>query len=94
MIFTVIGKKAVYQINAASYSAAVEALVAAAPHQLLWGSDWPFVRMAAQPDPAALLDQLLAWLGPKAFAQCMTENPARLFAATKSLDGPTAPATS
>ena len=29
MIFTVIGKKAVYQVNAASYSAAVEALVAA-----------------------------------------------------------------
>lgn len=65
----------------------VEALVAAAPDQLLWGSDWPFVRMAVQPDPAFLLDQLLAWLGKSAFVRCMTENPSRLFAATKGLDG-------
>jgi len=71
----------------------VEALAAAAPKQLLWGSDWPFVRMAAQPDPAFLLDQLLAWLGREGFARCMTENPARLFAATKSLDRQTATAT-
>ena len=79
----------------------VEALAAAAPNQLLWGSDWPFVRMAAQPDPAFLLDQLLAWLGREAFVRCMTENPARLFAATKgiakslakTLDGQTAAAT-
>lgn len=71
----------------------VEALVAAAPDQILWGSDWPFVRMAAQPDPAFLLDQLLAWLGKDAFVRCMTENPARLFAATKSLDGQNGDAT-
>lgn len=72
----------------------VEALAAAAPDQLLWGSDWPFVRMAAQPDPAFLLDQLLTWLGREAFVQCMTENPTRLLMASKSLDGQTAPATS
>ena len=71
----------------------VEALAAVAPNQILWGSDWPFVRMGAQPDPAFLLDQLLAWLGRDAFLRCMTENPAKLFAATKSLDGQTATAT-
>ena len=71
----------------------VEALAAAAPDNILWGSDWPFVRMAAQPDPASLLDQLLAWLGRDAFVRCMKDNPARLFAATKSLDGKTAAAT-
>ena len=70
----------------------VEALAAVAPSQILWGSDWPFVRMAAQPDPAFLLDQLLAWLGREAFVRCMAENPARLFTVTKSLDGQTAAA--
>jgi predicted TIM-barrel fold metal-dependent hydrolase len=67
----------------------IEALVAAAPNQLLWGSDWPFVRLAAAPDPASLLDQLQGWLGREAFARCMVENPARLLAAPKSLDDKT-----
>ena len=72
----------------------VEALAEAAPNQILWGSDWPFVRLAEQPDPAFLLDQLQVWLGRDAFVRCMTQNPQRLFAATKGLDGQTAAATS
>ena len=39
------------------------ALADAAPHRLLWGSDWPYLRVAAPlPDGGDLLDALAEWL--------------------------------
>jgi predicted TIM-barrel fold metal-dependent hydrolase len=46
---------------------------------LLWGSDWPFVRVAKAPDPASLLEQLHSWLGSDAFVRCLRTNPALLL---------------
>jgi len=56
------------------------ALVAANSHQLLWGSDWPYVRMDPAPDAGAMLDLCLDWLGDTALAKrILVDNPARLF---------------
>jgi predicted TIM-barrel fold metal-dependent hydrolase len=57
----------------------VAALAERAPKRVLWGSDWPFVRVATPPDPARLLEHLHAWLGAEAFAQCLCTNPATLL---------------
>jgi len=71
--------------------ATVAALVEAAPDRVIWGSDWPFVRMDARPDSEILLHQLHAWLGHDAFVRCVRDNPAALFVtgnhAGKMLDG-------
>ena len=57
----------------------VSALVEAAPHRVIWGSDWPFVRTARVPAPSALLNQLRTWLGEGAFRRCLSDNPAVLL---------------
>ncbi|MCW2336692.1 putative TIM-barrel fold metal-dependent hydrolase [Sphingobium sp. B2D3A] len=57
----------------------VSALVDAAPHRVIWGSDWPFVRTAQVPDPSALLNQLRSWVGEEAFRRCLSDNPAALL---------------
>ncbi|MGG5811043.1 amidohydrolase family protein [Falsiroseomonas sp. CW058] len=55
-------------------------LVAANPDRLLWGSDWPYVRMEPAPDAGAMLDLALGWLGDAALARrVLVDNPARLF---------------
>ena len=58
-----------------------EALTAARPDRLLWGSDWPFVRMGAQsPDVGRLLDLFLEWVDDHALARrILVDNPAGLF---------------
>ena len=57
-----------------------ERLVAANPDRVLWGSDWPYVRLDPAPDAGALLDLFLAWLGDDALARrILVENPAQLF---------------
>lgn len=58
-----------------------EALVKARPDRLLWGSDWPFVRMGANsPDVGHLLDIFQEWVGDEAvIRQILSENPAALF---------------
>lgn len=58
-----------------------DALLAAAPGQLLWGSDWPFVRMGnASPDVGHLLDLCRDWVGDEAlFRRILVDNPAQLF---------------
>lgn len=59
---------------------AVEALASAGPGRLVWGSDWPFVRMEGrEPDPAELLRQLVDWLGPELSRRILVDNPAELF---------------
>ena len=55
-------------------------LVAANPDRVLWGSDWPFVRMDPAPDAGAMLDLFLGWLGDDGLARrILVDNPAALF---------------
>lgn len=58
-----------------------DACVAANPDQVLWGSDWPFVRMgAAAPSADALVDLAHDWLGNDALRKKVwVDNPARLY---------------
>ena len=57
-----------------------DALVAANPDRLLWGSDWPYVRMAPPPDAGAMMDRFLGWLDDDALARrILVDNPAGLF---------------
>lgn len=59
---------------------AVTALAEANASRLLWGSDWPFVRMEGrEPNGAALLEQLGDWLGEARCRKIMADNPAELF---------------
>jgi len=58
----------------------VAALAEARPDRLLWGSDWPFVRMdGEQPDAGRLIGQLREWIGEDAFIRVVRDNPAMLF---------------
>ena len=58
-----------------------EALVAANPEQVIWGSDWPHPRLAeAMPDDGHLLDLFNAWTPDAALRRrILVENPARLY---------------
>lgn len=58
-----------------------DALVEANPARLLWGSDWPFVRMGENaPDAGALLDLFHAWVPDQATRQrILVDNPGALF---------------
>ncbi|GAB7529418.1 amidohydrolase family protein [Pseudomonas sp. 3A(2025)] len=58
-----------------------QAMIAARPDRLLWGSDWPFVRMAENsPDVGHLLDVFQTWVNDDAVVrQILVDNPARLF---------------
>lgn len=58
-----------------------DALVAANPEHLLWGSDWPFIRMQGkEPDVSSLLELLIGWISDAAIEQkILVDNPARLF---------------
>ncbi|PWS36419.1 2-pyrone-4,6-dicarboxylate hydrolase [Falsiroseomonas bella] len=55
-------------------------LLAANPDRLLWGSDWPYVRMAPAPDAGAMLDLFLDWTKDEDLVRrILVENPTRLF---------------
>ena len=56
-------------------------LLKANPDQLLWGSDWPFIRMqGGEPDVSHLLQLLLDWINDSEIERkVLVENPARLF---------------
>ena len=57
-----------------------EALLAAAPDHLVWGSDWPHVRLAPAPDAGRLLDFFAAWTPDEALRRrILVDNPARLY---------------
>lgn len=66
-----------------------DALVEAAPERLLWGSDWPFIRMFDRsPDVGALLDRFAEWVGDLALRQAiLSENPALLFGFAADVEG-------
>lgn len=58
-----------------------DVLVETEPSRLLWGSDWPFIRMMDRsPDVGALLDRFSAWVDDAALRQAiLCDNPAQLF---------------
>ncbi len=58
-----------------------QALAAAAPERLLFGTDWPHVMMeGAMPNTGTLLQQLVAWVPDAATrARILVDNPARLY---------------
>ena len=58
-----------------------DAFTAANPDQVLWGSDWPFVRMGASaPSADALVDVAYEWLGNDGLRKKVwVDNPARLY---------------
>lgn len=58
-----------------------DALIATAPDRLVWGSDWPHVRMGAQsPDVGHLLDLFGDWVrDPELRERILVHNPAALY---------------
>jgi 2-pyrone-4,6-dicarboxylate lactonase len=57
------------------------ALIAAAPKQVVWGSDWPHVMVkTAMPNDGDLADMIAAWIPDAATRkQVLVDNPARLY---------------
>lgn len=56
-----------------------EALIAAAPDHMLWGSDWPHTNKVF-PDDARALDDLYRWCGSRELYQrILVDNPGRLY---------------
>lgn len=57
-----------------------QALIAAAPDRLVWGSDWPHVAVAPMPDAGTLRNLLASWGADAALRQrILVDNPARLY---------------
>lgn len=57
-----------------------DALVAAAPHRMVWASDWPYVRMDPAPDAGAMLRLFRQWVpDPAAQRRILVDNPAELY---------------
>lgn len=62
-----------------------DALLAANPARMLWGSDWPYVRMDEKsPDVGALIDLFYDWVPDAATRrQVLVDNPAALYGFTE-----------
>ena len=58
-----------------------DALVNANPNQLVWGSDWPFVRMGElSPNAGHLVDLFHDWVSDTTLRQkILVDNPAKLY---------------
>lgn len=57
------------------------ALVEANPDQLVWGSDWPHIRIDPWPGTRRLFDTFLAWTGSEPLVRrILVDNPTRLYA--------------
>jgi len=57
-----------------------QALVAAAPDRVLWGTDWPHPNMATMPDEGALVDLLGAYVSDETLRnQILVDNPQVLY---------------
>jgi 2-pyrone-4,6-dicarboxylate lactonase len=55
-------------------------LLQAAPDRLLWGSDWPYVRLDPAPDAGRMLDTFNGWTNDATLrAAILSENPSRLY---------------
>jgi predicted TIM-barrel fold metal-dependent hydrolase len=58
----------------------VRALVAAAPDQCVWGTDWPHPNASFMPNDGDLADLLPAWIPDEALRRkILVENPERLY---------------
>jgi D-galactarolactone isomerase len=56
------------------------AYIAAAPEQMVWGSDWPHPTEKEKPDDAALFDLIAAWApDERTRHRILVENPAKLY---------------
>jgi predicted TIM-barrel fold metal-dependent hydrolase len=57
------------------------ALAELAPHRLVWGSDWPYLRVAAPlPTGGDLLEALAGWIkSPELMAAVLRDNPRALY---------------
>ena len=60
---------------------ATAALVSAAPHRCLWGTDWPHIYLEGRPMPNTtdLFECVTAWLPAADLERILVENPARLY---------------
>ena len=57
-----------------------QALLAANPERLVWGSDWPHLRIAPEPSALHLLDTFKAWTADKKLVESiLVTNPTRLY---------------
>jgi predicted TIM-barrel fold metal-dependent hydrolase len=57
-----------------------QAMVAANPQRLVWGSDWPHLRVTPTPDAVQLLDMFMDWAGSDAVVrQVLVTNPDQLY---------------
>lgn len=57
-----------------------EALLRAHPQRLLWGSDWPHLRVTPRPDARVLLDTFKRWTtDPALVEQILVDNPLALY---------------
>lgn len=55
-------------------------MIAANPERLLWGSDWPHLRVNPTPDAVRLLDMFMEWAdGDAIVQQILNINPDRLY---------------
>jgi predicted TIM-barrel fold metal-dependent hydrolase len=58
-----------------------EAMIKANPERLLWGSDWPHLRVTPAPDALQLLDVFKRWTASDALiSQILVANPLSLYA--------------
>lgn len=56
-------------------------LLQANPERLVWGSDWPHLRVEPAPDAASLLAMMRQWCGDEALARrVLQDNPQALYA--------------
>lgn len=57
-----------------------QALIAAAPDRMVWGSDWPHVAIPRMPNTGRLRNLLAAWApDPALRRRILVDNPARLY---------------
>jgi len=65
-------------------TAMAQAVIAAAPDRVVWGSDWPHVMVATEmPNDGDLLDALAMWApDPAQRNRILVDNPARLYGFT------------
>lgn len=57
-----------------------QALLKANPQRLVWGSDWPHLRVTPEPDTSGLKEAFVRWAGEQALAeQVLVHNPGQLY---------------